>query len=200
MNATALAQSEFDNRLPPPVSESPLELARAEWLYNAVEQLVRFGCDVKVQRRLRRPQAVTVAQLALAAEEHDTMQSAGVAVRKPHVPVVFGSCYSAQVGGLVVPAISIYVVDLHALWDRPVMQLPNEPVGSKLGCTHSYHLVAVAVRRASSLACVLSVPEIKHFGAVNLMRLPGLPVHGAVGWVVTEQTNNVGAAYAHLHL
>ena len=30
MNATALAQSEFDNRLPPPVSESPLELARAE--------------------------------------------------------------------------------------------------------------------------------------------------------------------------
>ena len=69
MNATALAQSEFDNRLPPPVSESPLELARAEWLYNAVEQLVRFGCDVKVQRRLRRPQAVTVAQLALAADE-----------------------------------------------------------------------------------------------------------------------------------
>lgn len=69
MNATALAQSEFDNRLPPPVSESPLELARAEWLYNAVEQLVRFGSDVKVQRRLRRPQAVTVAQLALAADE-----------------------------------------------------------------------------------------------------------------------------------
>lgn len=69
MNATALAQSEFDNRLPPPVSESPLELARAEWLYNAVEQLVRFGSDVKVQRRLRRPQGVTVAQLALAADE-----------------------------------------------------------------------------------------------------------------------------------
>ena len=69
MNATALAQSEFDNRLPPPVSESPLELARAEWLYNAVEQLVRFGCDVKFQRRLRRPQGVTVAQLALAADE-----------------------------------------------------------------------------------------------------------------------------------
>ena len=69
MNATALAQSEFDNRLPPPVSESPLELARAEWLYNATEQLVRFGCDVKFQRRLRRPQCVTVAQLALATDE-----------------------------------------------------------------------------------------------------------------------------------
>lgn len=69
MNATALAQSEFDNRLPPPVSESPLELAGAEWLYSAVEQLVKLGCDVKVQRRLRKPQAVTVAQLALAADE-----------------------------------------------------------------------------------------------------------------------------------
>lgn len=69
MNATALAQSEFDNRLPPPVSESPLELARAEWLYNAVEQLVTLGCDVKVTRRLRKPQVVTVAQLALAADE-----------------------------------------------------------------------------------------------------------------------------------
>ncbi len=69
MNATALAQSEFDNRLPPPVSESPLELARAEWLYNAVEQLVTLGCDVKVQRRLRKPQVVKVAQLALAADE-----------------------------------------------------------------------------------------------------------------------------------
>lgn len=69
MNATALAQSEFDNRLPPRVSESPLELARTEWLYNATEQLVKLGCDVKVQRRLRKPQAVTVAQLALAADE-----------------------------------------------------------------------------------------------------------------------------------
>ncbi len=69
MNATALAQSEFDNRLPPPVSETPRDLARAEWLYNAVEQLVTLGCDVKVQRRLRKPQVVKVAQLALAADE-----------------------------------------------------------------------------------------------------------------------------------
>lgn len=136
----------------------------------------------------------------VAVEEHDPVQSAGVAVRKPHVPVVFGSCYSAQVGGTVVPAIAIYVVDLHAIWDRPVMQLPNEPVGSKLGCTHSYHLVAVAVRRASPLACVLSVPEIKHFGMVYLMWLPVLPVHSAVGRIVTEQRNNVGADCFHLRL
>ena len=83
MNATALAQSEFDNRLPPPVSESPLELARAEWLYNATEQLVRFGQDVKFQRRLRRPQAVTVAELALAADELANARQANFEVGTP---------------------------------------------------------------------------------------------------------------------
>lgn len=83
MNATALAQSEFDNRLPPPVSESPLELARAEWLYNATEQLVRFGQDVKVQRRLRRAQVVTVAQLALAADELANNRQASFEVGTP---------------------------------------------------------------------------------------------------------------------
>lgn len=83
MNATALAQSEFDNRLPPPVSESPLELAGAEWLYNAVEQLVKLGCDVKVQRRLRRPQVVTVAQLALAADEMANNRQARCEVGTP---------------------------------------------------------------------------------------------------------------------
>ena len=70
MNTTELAQSEFDNRLPPPVSESPRELARAEWLYNSVEQLVRFGCDVSFQRRMRPAQGVTLAQFALAVDEH----------------------------------------------------------------------------------------------------------------------------------
>lgn len=70
MNATALAQSEFDNHLPPPVSESPREVDRADWLYNAVEQMVRYGCDVKVQRRMRPAQGVTLAQFALAVDEH----------------------------------------------------------------------------------------------------------------------------------
>ena len=83
MNATALAQSEFDNRLPPPVSESPLELARAEWIYNAVEQLVKLRCDVKVQRRLRKPQVVKVAQLALAADELVNARQANFEVSTP---------------------------------------------------------------------------------------------------------------------
>ena len=83
MNAAALAQSEFDNRLPSPVSETPRELAREEWLYNATEQLVRFGQDVKVQRRLRRPQVVTVAELALAADELVNNRQASCEVGTP---------------------------------------------------------------------------------------------------------------------
>ncbi|KRP69353.1 hypothetical protein TX24_29970, partial [Pseudomonas lactis] len=70
MNAALkICQAMHDARLPPPVSESAVEIARREWLYNATEQLVRFGQDVKFQRRLRRPQVVTVAELALAADE-----------------------------------------------------------------------------------------------------------------------------------
>ena len=137
---------------------------------------------------------------AVAPEEHDSMQSAGIAVRKPHVSVVFRNCYGAQVGGTVVPAIAIYVVYLHAILNRSVMQLPNEPVGPELGCAHSYHFVAIAVRRAGSFAGVPSVPAIKHFGVVDLMCLPGLPVHSAVSRIVTEQRNNIGAACFHLRL
>jgi len=70
MNATALAQSEFDNCLPPPVSESPLELAKSEWLYNATEQLVRYGRDVKFQRRMCSPQGVRAEEFALAVDEY----------------------------------------------------------------------------------------------------------------------------------
>ena len=70
MNAALkICQERYDAQLPPPVSESAVEIALREWLYNATEQLVRFGQDVKVQRRLRRTQVVTVAELALAADE-----------------------------------------------------------------------------------------------------------------------------------
>ncbi|MBM6442359.1 hypothetical protein JQF37_01785 [Pseudomonas sp. MIL9] len=68
MTPQALAQREFDNRLPPPVSETPRETARAEWLYNAAEDLLR-GCGVSFQRRMRKPQGVTADQFALAVDE-----------------------------------------------------------------------------------------------------------------------------------
>ena len=83
MNAAALAQSEFDNRLPPPASETPQEIARSEWLYNAAEQLVRLGCDVTFQRRMRKPQGVTVADLALAVDEHVNGRLADFQVQPP---------------------------------------------------------------------------------------------------------------------
>lgn len=65
-----ICQAAHDAKLPPPVSETPEELARTEWLYNASEQLVRFGCDVSFQRRMRPAQGVTLAQFALAVDEH----------------------------------------------------------------------------------------------------------------------------------
>ena len=84
MNAAwKICQERYDAQLPPPVSESAVEIARMEWLYNATEQLVRFGQDVKFQRRLRRPQAVTVAQLALAADELANNRQASCEVGTP---------------------------------------------------------------------------------------------------------------------
>lgn len=68
MNAALIAQLNYENRLPPPVSESPQEIARAEWLYNAAEDLLR-GCDVAFQRRMRKPQGVTAAQFANSIDE-----------------------------------------------------------------------------------------------------------------------------------
>lgn len=69
MNAALIAQLNYENRTPPPVSESPKDDARAEWLYNAAEELLR-GCGVSFQRRMRKPQGVTAAQFALAVDEH----------------------------------------------------------------------------------------------------------------------------------
>ena len=84
MNAALkICQERYDAQLPPPVSESAVEIARTEWLHNATEQLVRFGQDVKFQRRLRRPQAVTVAQLALAADELANNRQASCEVGTP---------------------------------------------------------------------------------------------------------------------
>lgn len=81
--ALKLSQERFDAQLPPPVSESSQEEARAEWIFNAVEQLVRFGTDVSFQRRMREPQGVTVADLALAVDEHVNGRLADCQVHTP---------------------------------------------------------------------------------------------------------------------
>ena len=78
MNAALkICQAMHDGQLPPIVSESAHEVARADWLYNSVEQLVRFGCDVSFQRRMRPAQGVTLAQFALAVDEHANGRLAG---------------------------------------------------------------------------------------------------------------------------
>ncbi len=83
MSALRKTQYEHDELLPPPVSEMPQEIARSEWLYNAAEQLVRLGCDVTFQRRMRKPQGVTVADLALAVDEHVNGRLADCQVQSP---------------------------------------------------------------------------------------------------------------------
>ncbi|UQI33058.1 hypothetical protein M3M50_10655 [Pseudomonas bijieensis] len=84
MNAALkICQAMHDAQLPPMVSESPWEVARAEWLYNAVEQLVRFRVDVKVQRRWNQARVVTVAALAMAVDEHVNNRLADCQVHTP---------------------------------------------------------------------------------------------------------------------
>jgi hypothetical protein len=83
MNAALkICQAMHDAQLPPMVSESPREVARAEWLHNATEDLLR-GVDVKVQRQWRQARVVTVADLALAVDEHVNNRLADCQVHTP---------------------------------------------------------------------------------------------------------------------
>jgi hypothetical protein len=78
--ALKICQAIHDAQLPSMVSESPREVARAEWLYNAVESLLR-GVDVKIQRRWHQARVVTVSDLALAVDEHVNNRLADCKVR-----------------------------------------------------------------------------------------------------------------------
>ena len=71
MNAALkICQAMHDAQLPPMVSESAQEVARAEWLYNATEQLVRYGSNVAFQRRQHQVKTVTSHQFAMAVDEY----------------------------------------------------------------------------------------------------------------------------------
>jgi hypothetical protein len=69
MSAQREAQFEFDNRMPPPVSESAVEIARKEWIDNAVETLVDRRSDVHFKRRLHSQQGVTFKAFAAEVEQ-----------------------------------------------------------------------------------------------------------------------------------
>lgn len=78
-----ICQAAHDAKLPPPVSETPEEIARAEWLYDAAEKMIRYGWDVKFQRRMCAPQGVTMQQFALAVDEHVNSRLANCEVDSP---------------------------------------------------------------------------------------------------------------------
>jgi hypothetical protein len=60
----------IDRRIHPPlVSNRTRYSAREDWLYNAAEELLRGG-NVSFQRRMRKPQGVTVQEFALTVDEY----------------------------------------------------------------------------------------------------------------------------------
>ena len=70
MNAALkICQERYDAQLPPPVSESAVEITRKEWIDNAVETLVDRRSDVKFKRRLHSPQGVTFKAFAAEVEQ-----------------------------------------------------------------------------------------------------------------------------------
>ncbi|SFP93139.1 hypothetical protein SAMN03159489_02219 [Pseudomonas sp. NFPP07] len=82
MSALREAQFEYDERLPPPVSESPRENARADWIYDATETLCNGG-DVSFQRRFRQRQGVTAKQFELALDQFANSRLADCQVSSP---------------------------------------------------------------------------------------------------------------------
>lgn len=70
MNAALqICQERYDAQLPPPVSESAVEIARKEWIDNAVETLVDRRSDVQFKRRMHSAQGVTFKAFAAEVEQ-----------------------------------------------------------------------------------------------------------------------------------
>jgi len=69
MNTTHFVPLRHGRRHSPLVSDSPQDAARADWLYNAAEDLLR-GNSVSFQRRMRPQQGVTAEEFALAVDEY----------------------------------------------------------------------------------------------------------------------------------
>lgn len=82
MNALQLAQLKLERRQPPPVSDTPRDNARADWLYNAAEDLLRGG-SVSFQRRMNKPQGVAAEEFALAVDEYVNNRLADSEVHTP---------------------------------------------------------------------------------------------------------------------
>jgi len=82
MNILQIARLKNKRRHHPVVSESPQEVMRDEWLYNAAEDLLRLT-NVSFQRRMRGPQGVTADEFALAVDEYVNNRLANCEVNTP---------------------------------------------------------------------------------------------------------------------
>jgi hypothetical protein len=69
MNTTQFVPLRHGGCHPPLVSDCTQDSARADWLYNAAEELLRGG-SVSFQRRMRKPQGITAEEFALAVDEY----------------------------------------------------------------------------------------------------------------------------------
>jgi hypothetical protein len=69
MNTTHFVPLRHERRHSPLVSDSPQGAARADWLYDTTEELLRGG-SVSFQRRMRPQQGVTAEEFALAVDEY----------------------------------------------------------------------------------------------------------------------------------
>jgi len=82
MNTTHFSPLKHERHHPPLVSESPQDAARADWLYNAAEELLR-GNSVSFQRRMRPQQGVSAEEFALAVDEYVNNRLADSEVHTP---------------------------------------------------------------------------------------------------------------------
>lgn len=69
MNTTHFVPLRHGRHRPPLASDSSQDAARADWLFNAAEELLR-GNSVSFQRRMRPQQGVTAEEFALAVDEY----------------------------------------------------------------------------------------------------------------------------------
>lgn len=96
MNAAMkICQANFDAKLPTPVSSTPQEDARTDWLYDSAGCLIRGG-DVTFQRRMHSAQGVSSKQFALAVDEHVNGRLADCRIDRPSLGYLIIAAMSGQ--------------------------------------------------------------------------------------------------------
>lgn len=111
MGALRAAQWQYDNQLPPAVSESAAEQEEARWIDDGIAELMARR-DVVFQRRMRSKQGVTYERFAQAVDEF-VMGQLGL------------SCISNSVLGRLVLAARLKITGDAAAAADEIMSVPN---------------------------------------------------------------------------